>query len=47
MQKKVIQAISNERFNANAKSLFEQLNILPFDKLITLSKSTLTHAVIH
>jgi Reverse transcriptase (RNA-dependent DNA polymerase) len=47
MQKKVIRAISNEKYNAHTKPLFNMLNILPFDKLITLTKSTLTHSVIH
>jgi hypothetical protein len=47
MQKKVIRAICNTTYNAHTEPLFEQLNILPLNKLILYNQSLLMHSVMH
>jgi hypothetical protein len=47
MQKKVIRVICNAGYNEHSEPLFEQLNILPFEKMVIYAKSLLTHAIIH
>jgi hypothetical protein len=47
LQKKVIRSICNANYTAHSEPLFEMLNILPLDKLITYSQGLLTHAIVH
>jgi hypothetical protein len=47
MQKKVIRLICNANYNVHTEPLFDQLNILPLDKLIKFTKGLLTHSIIH
>jgi hypothetical protein len=47
LQKKAVRAICAVKHNAHTAELFQQLNILPLDKLITFSQSMLTHSIIH
>jgi hypothetical protein len=47
MQKKVIRVICNAGYNEHSEPLFEQINILPFEKMVIYAKSLLTHAIIH
>ncbi len=47
LQKKAIRTITNSNYNAHTQPLFSKLNILPFDKLLTLNKSTFIHSIYH
>jgi hypothetical protein len=47
MQKKVIRAVCNAKYNDHTEPLFQQLSILPFEKLIMYTKSLLMHSIIH
>jgi Reverse transcriptase (RNA-dependent DNA polymerase) len=47
MQKKVVRAICNAKYNDHTEPLFQQLSILPFEKLIMYTKSLLMHSIIH
>jgi Reverse transcriptase (RNA-dependent DNA polymerase) len=47
MQKKIIRAISNVKYNAHTEPLFAQLNILPVEKLVTYAQGCLTHSIIY
>jgi hypothetical protein len=47
MQKKVIRSICNANYNAHTEELFQQLNILPLEKLVKYTKGLLTHSIVH
>lgn len=43
LQKKAIRTILNKKHNASTLPLFQALNILPFDKILTLNKNLFMH----
>jgi hypothetical protein len=45
MQKKAIRTVTNAPYNAHTNPLFLELNVLPFDKLITLNRLLFMHAI--
>jgi hypothetical protein len=47
LQKKAVRAICTAKYNAHTALLFQQLNILPLDKLIIFTQSMLTHSIVH
>ena len=47
LQKKAIRTITNSNYNAHTQPLFLKLNILPFDKMLTLNRSVFIHSIYH
>jgi hypothetical protein len=47
IQKKAIRSICNVKYNEHTEPLFNQLNILPFEKLVYFSQSLLVHSIVH
>jgi hypothetical protein len=47
MQKKTTRTICNAKFNDHTELLFNDLNILPINKLILSSQCTLVHSIVH
>ncbi len=45
LQKKAIRIITKSNYNAPTQTLFENLNILPLDKIITYSNLTIMHSI--
>jgi hypothetical protein len=47
MQKKAIRNVCNANYNAHTAQLFNNLKILPLNKLIIFTQGLLTHSIIH
>jgi hypothetical protein len=47
MQKKAIRSVCGAGYNDHTDPLFNQLNILPFDKLVLYNQCTLLHSIVH
>jgi hypothetical protein len=45
MQKKAIRIVTNAPYNSHTNPLFLENNVLPFDKLITLTRLLFMHAI--
>ncbi len=45
MQKKAIRIVTNAPYNSHTNPLFLEINVLPFDKLITLNRLLFMHAI--